>query len=228
MKLARPLIVAVQTLLVVASVPVAVAATNGTRRAPAAGDGRNRCCAGPGGSNEGSTRGRRTVCSVLAPRRLRRWQEARATPSTRYFDNAAAPPPACGRCGARTFLADNGFRRRGFGHGLSRATPAFERRLVDDGGRDGFGGEGSAGRTVAAAPEAGARRRHAARCGVARGRCRTRRRTDPTTWTPSLRSRVRSSRSSCMSAYAADFHFQHTQVGLRCRPRIGARRCNRS
>ena len=74
---------------------------------------------------------------------------------------------------------------------------------------------GAAGRMgyPARAPSARAMRCHASRCGVARGRCRTSRRTERTTWTPSLSNRSRShvtwvrahavpaarSRSSCIS-----------------------------
>ena len=65
----------------------------------------------------------------------------------------------------------------------------------------------------ARAPSASEMCRHASRCGVERGRCRTTRRTERTTWTPSFSSRcpqprhlaagtaVRAARnrSSCMS-----------------------------
>ena len=65
----------------------------------------------------------------------------------------------------------------------------------------------------ARAPSASAMCRHASRCGVARGRCSTTRRTERTTWTPSFSSRLRShvtwlrahavraarNRSSCIS-----------------------------
>ena len=44
----------------------------------------------------------------------------------------------------------------------------------------------------ARAPSASAMCRHASRCGVARGRCSTTRRTERTTWTPSFSSRLRS------------------------------------
>ena len=44
----------------------------------------------------------------------------------------------------------------------------------------------------ARAPSASAMCRHASRCGVERGRCRTTRRTERTTWTPSFSSRSRS------------------------------------
>ena len=44
----------------------------------------------------------------------------------------------------------------------------------------------------ARAPRASAMCRHASRCGVERGRCRTTRRTERTTWTPSFSSRSRS------------------------------------
>ena len=68
-------------------------------------------------------------------------------------------------------------------------------------------------RYPARAPSASAICRHASRCGVERGRCRTTRRTERTTWTPSFSSRSRShvtwlrahavraarNRSSCMS-----------------------------
>ena len=75
----------------------------------------------------------------------------------------------------------------------------------------------AAARYPVCAPSSSAIWRHASRCGVACGRCRTRRRAERTTCTPSLSSRSRSqltwvraqavraarSRSSCMSTYAA-------------------------
>ena len=78
-------------------------------------------------------------------------------------------------------------------------------------------GCGAAGGYPVRAPSSRAICRQASRCGVARGRCRTRRRAERTTCTPSLSSRSRSqltrvraqavraarSRSSCMSTYAA-------------------------
>ena len=44
----------------------------------------------------------------------------------------------------------------------------------------------------ARAPSASAMCRHASRCGVERGRCRTTRRTERMTWTPSFSNRSRS------------------------------------
>ena len=77
MKLARPLIVAVLTLAVVVSVPVAVAATS---RPGVFQDTVATAAPGP-----------RTACWSLAPERaIRRWQEARETPSTGYLNNTAA------------------------------------------------------------------------------------------------------------------------------------------
>ena len=57
-----------------------------------------------------------------------------------------------------------------------------------------FGSEAAAAtaRYPARAPRARARCRHASRYGVARGKCRTVRRAERTTWTPSLSSRSRS------------------------------------
>ena len=74
-------------------------------------------------------------------------------------------------------------------------------------------GKAATGRYPARAPSARAIWRHASRSGVVRGRCTTRRRTERTTWAPSLSNRSRSqvtwvraqavraalSRSSCMS-----------------------------
>ena len=57
--------------------------------------------------------------------------------------------------------------------------------------RPGEEGSGAAKRYPAVAPSASAMCRDAAKCGVERGRCRTRRRTERTTCTPSLSSRVR-------------------------------------
>ena len=108
MKLARPLIVAVLTLAVVVSVPVAVAATSrpgvsqdtvatAAAQDPAAVeaslglDRPARRLIQQGLRNEGFEPG--TPDGLFGPRTraaIRRWQEARVTPSTGYLDNTAA------------------------------------------------------------------------------------------------------------------------------------------
>ena len=66
------------------------------------------------------------------------------------------------------------------------------------------------------APSASAMCRHASRCGVERGRCRTTRRTERTTWTPSFSSRSRSHvtlAAGTRSTRRPQSQFLHEHVG---------------
>ena len=68
----------------------------------------------------------------------------------------------------------------------------------------------------ARAPSASAMCRHASRCGVERGRCRTTRRTERTTWTPSFSSRSRSHvtlAAGTRSTRRPQSQFLHEHVG---------------
>ena len=76
-------------------------------------------------------------------------------------------------------------------------------------------GEAATGRYPARAPRARAIWRHASRSGVARGRCTRRRRTERTTWAPSLSNRSRSQvtwRAQAVRA-ASQPHLLHEHVG---------------